>query len=129
MCLDNEFDPGPTEEHPCPCNWKEKEYHLTKCNYITCGPPPGTSNGPAMEMPRLKTQTDMVSDFQAFCKIGGSELWMTLETGVGTTWVMSKACFTEGCKKTELFSGAFLPAMPPQFVPIDLFERGTVIYC
>ena len=55
-------------------------------------------------------------------------MWLTLETGVATTWVVSMACYamTPGCKKTKLFSGMFIPFIPPAPVVVDLFSRGLL---
>ncbi len=39
---------------------------------------------------------------------------------------MSAACFTESCKKVKTYMGMMLPAMPPLFTPIDMFERGLL---
>ena len=64
-------------------------------------PPPPNAHS-FVDMPRLKEQQEMVGEYQAFASVGGKKLWMTLETGVATTWVMSAACFTLGCKKTPL---------------------------
>ena len=36
---DNDWTPGPDEAPTCPCNWQAKLWHLTKCNWKTCGPP------------------------------------------------------------------------------------------
>lgn len=56
--------------------------------------------------------------------MGGAPLWMTLETGVATTWAMSGACFHKGCLSMPLFAGMFIPMVPPKMVIIDQFERG-----
>lgn len=66
----------------------------------------------------------MVSDYNAFAKVGGAKLWMTIDTSTSTSWVMSMACFMLGCQKVEIFAGGFLPALPPGPFPIDLLEAG-----
>jgi len=66
----------------------------------------------------------MVSDYNAFVKVGGNKLWMTIDTSTSTTWVMSMACFTKGCAKVKMFAGGFIPALPPGPFPIDLLEGG-----
>lgn len=58
--------------------------------------------------------------------MGGAPLWMTLETGVATTWAMSGACFHKGCLSMPLFAGMFIPMVPPKMVVIDQFERGLM---
>jgi hypothetical protein len=65
-----------------------------------------------------------VSDYQAFVNVGGNNLWMNLDTGTSTSWVMTVACFTETCKETKLFSGVWWPAFPPLPTIIDLLQRG-----
>jgi hypothetical protein len=67
---------------------------------------------------------EMVSDYNAYVLVGGSKLWMNFDTMTATTWVMSAACFTEGCKKTPLFAGMFIPIIPAALLPLDLFQRG-----
>lgn len=66
----------------------------------------------------------MVSDYNAMVSVGGSKLWMTIDTSTSTTWVMSMACFTVGCSKVKIYAGAFIPALPPGPFPIDLLEAG-----
>ena len=56
--------------------------------------------------------------------IGGKNLWVTLDTGLAVSWVMSAACFMDGCKKVPLFGGMFIPQMPPVVAPVDLLEAG-----
>ena len=79
-----------------------------------------------LEMPRLKGPDDWVSDYQAFVVVGGLKMWMTLDTAVATTWVISKICFMQNCIEDRLFVGAFIPSIPPSFVVLDLFERGLL---
>ena len=111
----------------CPCHWRSKLWHLTKCNWQTCGPSAQSAGGVSViEMPRLKGPDDWVSDYQAFVIVGGLEMWMTLDTAVATTWVVSRACFMQNCLEDRLFLGAFIPSIPPNFVVIDLFERGLL---
>eukprot|EP00939_MAST-03C_sp_MAST-3C-sp1_P002137 g2137.t1 len=123
---DDDWTPGPEEQPTCPCNWQAKLYHLTKCNWKTCGPAKRGTPGGVVDFVRLKGPNEYVSDYQAYVMVGGGTMWMTLETGVATSWVMSMACFTQGCKKTKTYIGMFLPAMPPLFTPIDMFERGLL---
>lgn len=118
----NSWDGGPDEVDPCPCVLGGT--HLSKCNWMTCGPPPAPPPGPALELERLKMPEESVSEYQAYVVVGGAPLWMTLETGVATTWVMSAACFHMGCTKVPLFMGMFIPIVPPALVPIDQFEGG-----
>ena len=66
----------------------------------------------------------MVSDYNAMVSVGGSKLWMTIDTSTSTTWVMSMACFTVGCSKVKIYAGAFIPALPPGPFPIVLLEAG-----
>ena len=67
---------------------------------------------------------EWVTDYQGFVNVGGRNLWMTFETGVATSWVMSVACFNDGCKRTPLFAGMFIPIIPPMIQIVDLLERG-----
>ncbi len=53
-------------------------------------------------------------------------MWMTLDSSVATTWVISRICFMQNCLEDRLFVGAFIPVIPPQFVVVDLFERGLL---
>ena len=110
----------------CPCHWQSKLWHLTKCNWRTCGPPPQSASVSVLEMPRLKGPDDWVSDYQAFVVVGGLTMWMTLDSAVATTWVVSKICFMPNCLEARTFVGAFIPSIPPSFVVLDLFERGLL---
>ena len=38
---------------------------------------------------RLKGPNEYVSDYQAYVMVGGGNMWMTLESGVATSWVRS----------------------------------------
>ena len=123
---DNDWTPGPDEAPTCPCNWQAKLWHLTKCNWKTCGPPQAGTPGGVQPFQRLKGPNEYVSHYQAYVMVGGGMMWMTLETGVATSWVMSAACFTESCKKVKTYMGMMMQAMPPLFTPIDMFERGLL---
>jgi len=116
---------GAATKDPCPCNWQADKYHLSKCNWWRCGPAVrGTSSDGYIGIQRQKDAIEMVSDYQAFVSVGGRKLWMNLDTGTACSWAMSAACFMEGCLDVQLFLGAFIPTIPPQFVIIDLLERG-----
>ncbi|MDC3321756.1 hypothetical protein OAV88_04060, partial [bacterium] len=104
---DNDWTRGPDELPTCPCNWQQKLWHLTKCNWKTCGPSMkgnlytriskhtlthththklvnlGTPGG-VQEFIRLKGPNEYVSDYQAYVMVGGGQMWMTLETGKRT---------------------------------------------
>ncbi|KAA0156600.1 hypothetical protein FNF29_00711 [Cafeteria roenbergensis] len=116
---------GTTTEEPCPCEWPANKYHLKKCNWWKCGP--GSQSASAdgqIDYYRQKQPNEMVSDYNAMVSVGGSKLWMTIDTSTSTTWVMSMACFTVGCSKVKIYAGAFIPALPPGPFPIDLLEAG-----
>jgi len=52
--------------NPCPCKWQSKKYHLTKCNWFSCGPPPASGGAQGyVKITRLKTSEEMVSDYQS----------------------------------------------------------------
>jgi hypothetical protein len=119
---------GKMSEKPCPCEWPkspESKFHLKKCNWWQCGPPSQSASADGqVDFYRQKQPNDMVSDYNAFIKVGGNKLWMTIDSSTSTSWVMSMACFTDGCQQVKIFAGAFIPAIPPGPVPIDLLEAG-----
>ena len=116
--------PGPLKKSSCPCSWSAVKIHLTKCNWKSCGPSCKSPKSKIMEAFRLRSNQDMVSEYQVLASVGGKELWMQLETMTGTTHVMSGACFTPGCQETPLFGGLFIPFIPPAFVKNDLLRAG-----
>ena len=124
---ENKWTPGKPKEDPCPCKWQSIPTHLTKCNWKSCGPGP-PSGGDLIPLSRLKGPDDWVSEYQSEVVVGGGKMWMTLESGVATTWVVSMACYamTGGCKETKLFAGMFIPFIPPGMVQIDMFSRGLL---
>lgn len=92
-----------TPVDPCPCNWQAKPAHLTKCNWWKCGPSPrGTDSDGYVSIHRNKSPNEMVSDYQSYVSVGGAPMWMNLDTGTSCSWVMSKACFLDGCLETEV---------------------------
>lgn len=97
-----------SSRHPCPCRWMQNKFHLDRCNWWHCGPPK-KGGGTGLEIFRLKSGQEYISDFQANVNIGGKKLWVTLDTGLAVTWVMSAACFMDGCKKVPMFGGMFIP--------------------
>ncbi|KAA0154005.1 hypothetical protein FNF29_02628 [Cafeteria roenbergensis] len=123
---DNSWDSSKTgAPAPCVCDWRSNPYHLRRCNWWHCGPPKkAVSADGIIQFYRNKHNNEHVSDFNAMVKVGGSDMWMILDTSTSTTWVMSVACFTVGCQKVKTYSGSFIPAMPPLPAPIDLLEGG-----
>ena len=126
FAADNEWsEPGSGQDVPCPCEWQSDPYHLKRCNWWHCGPAKkGASADGIIQFYRNKHNNEHVSDYNANVKIGGSNMWMQLDTSTATTWVMSMACFTVGCAKVKMYSGMYIPAMPPMPAPIDLLEGG-----
>eukprot|EP00948_MAST-09A_sp_MAST-9A-sp1_P001965 g1965.t1 len=128
----NRWEHGFERVDPCPCDWRSIPYHLTKCNWVHCGPScseggRSQSMGSIQKFERLKSQEDMTAEYQSEVHVGGKKLWMTIDTSQATTWVMTMACFTPGCQSVPLFLGFFIPFLPPKYVWIDMFQRGLTM--
>ena len=59
-------------------------YHKKKTHHSNTGTPGGVQ-----PFVRLKGPNEYVSDYQAYVMVGGGNMWMTLESGVATSWVRS----------------------------------------
>ena len=119
--------PGVTKMKVCPCKWTERKYHLTKCNWMTCGPGCKSVTSGVSTFTRVKQPKEMTTDYQALGSVGGKKLWLTYDTMVSTSWVMTALCFLPGCFATPLFMGFWIPMFPMAMFVIDLFDRGLVM--